>query len=35
MLERAHVEPLDSATYRLTWHGIPDTSDPKGNAGEG
>lgn len=19
MLERAHVEPLDSATYRLTW----------------
>lgn len=35
MLERAHVEPLDSATYQLTWRGIPDTSGPKGNAGEG
>lgn len=25
MLERAQIEPLDSATYQLTWQGIPDT----------
>ncbi|WP_454742930.1 ImcF-related family protein [Cupriavidus necator] len=25
MLERARVEPLDSATYQLTWQGMPDT----------
>jgi type VI secretion system protein ImpL len=27
MLERAHIEPPDSATYQLTWQGIPDTMD--------
>lgn len=26
MLERAAVEPLDSATFRLTWQGTPDTA---------
>lgn len=25
MLERAQVEPLDSATYQLTWRAMPDT----------
>lgn len=25
MLERARIEPLDSATYQLTWQGMPDT----------
>jgi type VI secretion system protein ImpL len=35
MLERAHVEPLDSATYQLTWRGISDTMGPKASAGEG
>ncbi|WP_432258827.1 ImcF-related family protein [Cupriavidus sp. TMH.W2] len=35
MLERAHVEPLDSATYQLTWRGIPDTKGLKAGAGEG
>jgi type VI secretion system protein ImpL len=25
MLERARIEPLDSATYQLTWQGKPDT----------
>ncbi|AQV94464.1 type VI secretion protein VasK [Cupriavidus necator] len=31
MLERARIEPLDSATYQLTWQGMPDTrADPKG-----
>jgi type VI secretion system protein ImpL len=25
MLERASIEPLDSATYQLTWHGMPET----------
>jgi type VI secretion system protein ImpL len=25
MLERARVEPIDSATYQLTWQGAPDT----------
>jgi len=28
MLERAHVEPIDSATLQLTWQGAPDTSGP-------
>ncbi|WP_354686733.1 ImcF-related family protein [Cupriavidus necator] len=35
MLERAHIEPLDSATYQLTWQGVPDTKGPKVSAGEG
>lgn len=31
MLERAHIEPLDSATYQLTWQGMPDTrADTRG-----
>ncbi|WP_439686629.1 ImcF-related family protein [Cupriavidus oxalaticus] len=25
MLERARIEPLDSATYQLTWQGMPDS----------
>ncbi|WP_026200486.1 ImcF-related family protein [Cupriavidus sp. UYPR2.512] len=32
MLERAQVEPLDSATYQLTWRGVPDTPESKANA---
>ncbi|WP_420997244.1 ImcF-related family protein [Cupriavidus sp. 30B13] len=28
MLERAHVEPMDSATYELTWQSTPDTKEP-------
>ncbi len=28
MLERAHVEPIDSATYQLTWQAIPDVGAP-------
>jgi type VI secretion system protein ImpL len=35
MLERAHVEPLDSATYQLTWRGIPDTKGSRSSVGEG
>nr|WP_318035528.1 ImcF-related family protein [Cupriavidus laharis] len=31
MLERARVEPLDSATYQLTWQAMPDTrADTRG-----
>lgn len=29
MLERARVEPVDSATYQLTWQARPDNGDPK------
>ncbi|WP_354685087.1 ImcF-related family protein [Cupriavidus necator] len=29
MLERARVEPLDSATYQLTWQGVPDAEGPE------
>jgi type VI secretion system protein ImpL len=29
MLERARVEPIDSATYQLTWQGAPDPKPPK------
>ncbi|MGH8788825.1 MAG: ImcF-related family protein [Cupriavidus necator] len=32
MLERAQVEPLDSATYQLTWRGVPDTPELKASA---
>ncbi|WP_432260040.1 ImcF-related family protein [Cupriavidus sp. TMH.W2] len=32
MLERAQVEPLDSATYELTWRGVPDTPELKASA---
>jgi len=32
MLERAHVEPVDSATYQLTWQGMPDPGAMAGNA---
>ncbi len=28
MLERARVEPVDGATYQLTWQGTPDTAAP-------
>ncbi|WP_454765721.1 ImcF-related family protein [Cupriavidus campinensis] len=28
MLERASIEPIDSATFRLTWHGVPDSGAP-------
>ncbi len=34
MLERARIEPLDSATYQLTWRGVPDTTGPRASAGE-
>ncbi|MBB1634267.1 ImcF-related family protein [Cupriavidus sp. UME77] len=27
MLERAHIEPVDSANYQLTWHAKPDALD--------
>lgn len=27
MLERAHVEPIDSATFQLTWQGVPEASE--------
>ncbi|CAG4925269.1 hypothetical protein R52603_05352 [Paraburkholderia saeva] len=29
MLERAKVEPVDSATYQLTWQAKPEGVDPK------
>ncbi|WP_313067204.1 type VI secretion IcmF C-terminal domain-containing protein [Paraburkholderia sp. LEh10] len=29
MLERAKVEPVDSATYQLTWQAKPESTDPK------
>lgn len=29
MLERARVEPVDSATYQLTWQAKPENTDPK------
>ncbi|WP_413185630.1 ImcF-related family protein [Paraburkholderia sacchari] len=29
MLERARVEPVDSATYQLTWQASPESPDPK------
>ncbi|HEX7933370.1 MAG TPA: ImcF-related family protein [Paraburkholderia sp.] len=29
MLERAKVEPVDSATYQLTWQAKPEGADPK------
>lgn len=29
MLERAKVEPVDSATYQLTWQAKPENTDPK------
>ncbi|WP_246287538.1 ImcF-related family protein [Paraburkholderia sediminicola] len=29
MLERAQVQPVDSATFQLTWQAAPDTSAPK------
>jgi type VI secretion system protein ImpL len=39
MLERARVEPVDSATYRLTWQGVPDAQwrdeDEPSTAGDG
>ncbi|WP_420991652.1 ImcF-related family protein [Cupriavidus sp. 30B13] len=28
MLERAHITPMDSATYELTWQSTPDTKEP-------
>ena len=31
MLERAHLEPLNSATYQLSWQAAPDTAAPKTN----
>jgi len=41
MLERAHVEPIDSATFQLTWRASPDTgastaanADTRGSDGE-
>ncbi|AQV93833.1 type VI secretion protein VasK [Cupriavidus necator] len=33
MLERAQVEPLDSATYQLTWRGVPDTPESTASTG--
>ena len=33
LLERAHVEPLDSATFQLTWQARPDTSPLPDTAG--
>ncbi|MGH8790654.1 MAG: type VI secretion IcmF C-terminal domain-containing protein, partial [Cupriavidus necator] len=33
MLERAHIEPLSSATYQLTWQAVPDTVAPKVDQG--
>jgi type VI secretion system protein ImpL len=33
MLERAHIEPLSSATYQLTWQAVPDTPGPKADQG--
>ncbi|WP_019448885.1 ImcF-related family protein [Cupriavidus sp. BIS7] len=35
MLERAHVEPIDSATFQLTWQARPDTSGPGATESEG
>ncbi|WP_433704956.1 ImcF-related family protein [Paraburkholderia sacchari] len=32
MLERAKVEPVDSATYQLTWQTRPENVDPKSDA---
>ncbi|CAM2170789.1 type VI secretion system protein ImpL [Paraburkholderia sacchari] len=32
MLERARVEPVDSATYALTWQAKPESADPKPGA---
>lgn len=29
MLERVKVEPVDSATYQLTWQASPESADPK------
>ncbi|WP_027796316.1 ImcF-related family protein [Paraburkholderia acidipaludis] len=29
LLERAKVEPMDSATYQLTWQAKPENADPK------
>ncbi len=29
MLERARVEPVDDATYQLTWQAAPDTEEPE------
>jgi len=29
MLERARVEPVDDATYELTWQAAPDTEEPQ------
>jgi len=29
MLERARVEPVDDATYQLTWQAAPDTEEPQ------
>ncbi|UIF91548.1 ImcF-related family protein [Cupriavidus sp. UYPR2.512] len=34
MLERAHIEPLSSATYQLTWQAVPDTLAPIADPGE-
>ena len=28
MLERAHIEPPNVATYQLTWRAVPDTTGP-------
>ncbi|WP_432261382.1 ImcF-related family protein [Cupriavidus sp. TMH.W2] len=33
MLERAHIEPLSSATYQLTWQAVPDTVTSKPDQG--
>ncbi|WP_432257346.1 ImcF-related family protein [Cupriavidus sp. TMH.W2] len=35
MLERARIEPLDGATYQLTWQGMPDTRADTGGAKAG
>lgn len=34
MLERARIVPIDSATFQLTWQGVPDGTGPKPGTGE-
>ncbi len=32
MLERAHVEPIDTATYQLTWKAVAQYEDTRSKA---